>query len=146
MSRNFEFGSSLNKTQESDIIDLHKAMICTFGLPEVSGTGIPEVFGYYHFRDDCRFWRYSPDCDKWEVVSGGPRYEYDLHSDPNVSEDELADIEDHLRYLSMMEAPQLPVDGDAMLELDPFLYNGWLFQWCFVPKLKRWEIAPLCRR
>ena len=121
---------------------LHLEMIEAFGLPTPASSEIAEVFGGYHVGNGPRFWHFDPHKQLWTV-----RSERTLHSriGPSKSwnDEERAEIASALSDLSMMEPPRFPDNVDEKASEPPFLFGSYVFEWTYLPELKRWSLAPL---
>ncbi len=119
-------------------------LIECFGLPEAADQRYEEWFGYYHFEGDMLFVAFDPLTDTWDIKRNNNEKHQQLA--PIWGKDETSNAAEHMSLLAMTSPPPLPADVSEATRSQPFVNNGWLFQWFYFPELKRWELAPIGRR
>lgn len=125
---------------------LHQEMMEDFGLPTPSQSYFEEVFGCYHVLDETRYWTFDPINRLWDVKVEENRPAKLIAAPASWTAKDRKDVWKRLRDLSYFAPPSLPRDPTRKMTGKPFVYDGWLFAWTFLPELRRWELAPLDKR
>lgn len=125
--------------------EIHVDLVQTLGLPTVTDPLHVELFGY-HYIDTLIHWAFDPVTQAWDVKRERARPGIDLLPCDLWTDEEGREVSAKIALLNNMAAPPFPADVRKKLTEPPFLYEGWLFAWTFIPELKRWELAPLGKR
>jgi hypothetical protein len=132
----------MNIKVDIDAVTFVGKLIEQFGMPTVQDEGYDELVGPYSVYDDSGYLKYSAATRTWYKVEETVRDGGALMPFDGMRAEERDDVWTLISMANHAPPKRFPADTSKATLLNPFVYQGRLLAWMFVPELKRWELAP----
>ena len=126
---------------DSHSIESVGEVITRYGLPQPKDKNTDEVFGPYSLSDDSVFLKYNAGTKTWLSSTEEPASVWRVLAAGTVSVREREACLDAMDAVRGSHPRYRPSNLAHVTEENTFSFKGWKFSWCYVPQLRRWELA-----